>query len=296
MRRSAAAWLRGVLVAGCAALGLVAGGPRAAADEPGRAAVSAPVPVPVSVPVSAPVSVPDPASAAAPAPTSWCASELEALPNDVCAFIPPKESKGPRTLVIFLHGVIQPDGTWQWAQQRGAARLAARYGFTMIAPRGRRGTGPKGMEDYWTWPTAAAVQRATEGVLIDEWLAAKSELEKRSGKPFERVFVFGFSNGAYYATSLAMRDRLPSVNGYAVFAGGSGAAYLRSAGARTKRRAPLYVGWGYKDRDHREQEKLGKMLREMRWPALARGAKGVGHAMTDAQVDEAIKFLSRPRP
>ena len=91
-----------------------------------------------------------------------------------------------------------------------------------------------------------------------------------------------------------MRDRLP-VDGYAVFAGGSGAAYLRQAGARTKRRAPLYVGWGDKDRDRRDQEKLAKMLRDIRWPSKTRGAKGVGHTMTDAQVDEAVRVLSNRR-
>lgn len=241
---------------------------------------------------------PDPAAAAsAPAVAApaapWCAGDLEALPGDVCAYVPEKEGKGPRTLIIFLHGVIQPGTTWQWAQQRGAARAAARHGFTMIAPRGRRGIGPKGMEDWWTWPTAAAAQKAHEDALIDAWGAARALLEKRAGKAFERVWVFGFSNGAYYATSLAMRDRFPA-DGYAVFAGGSGAAYLRQAGARAKRRAPVYVGWGHKDRDRRDQEKLARMLRDLRWPSKARGRKGVGHAMTDAQVDEAVAFLSLP--
>jgi predicted esterase len=270
---------------------------RAAADEPkdARAATEESAPAPEgSAPASAPAQARAQAQAPASAPARWCASELEALPDDVCAFVPTKESSGPRTLIIFLHGVIQPDTTWQWAQQRGAARAAARHGFAMIAPRGRRGSGPKGMEDWWTWPTAAAAQRALEDVILAEWSAARAALEKRAGKPFERVFVFGFSNGAYYAASLAMRDRFPA-DGYAVFAGGSGAAYLKQAGKRTKRRAPLYVGWGTKDRDHKNQVKLAKMLREISWPSKAGGKKGVGHAMTDAQVDEAVAFLSRRR-
>jgi predicted esterase len=147
------------------------------------------------------------------------------------------------------------------------------------------------MVDWWTWPTAASAQKTHEDALITEWNAARAELEKRAGKPFDRVFLFGFSNGAYYAASLAVRDRI-QVDGYAVFAGGSGAKHLKQAGARTTRRAPIYVGWGDRDRDRRDQEKLGKMLRELGWPSKARGRKGVGHAMTDAQVDEAVTFLS----
>jgi predicted esterase len=208
--------------------------------------------------------------------------------------VPAKDGAGPRTLIIFLHGVIQHGTTWQWAQQRAAMRVATRYGFTAIVPRGRRGIGPKGMEDWWTWPTSATAQKAHEDAVIGEWAGARAALEKRAGKPFERVWVFGFSNGAYYATSLAMRDRLPA-DGYAIFAGGSGAKHLRQAGARTKRRAPLYLSWGEKDRDHRDQEKLARMLREIGWPSKARGRKGVGHTMTDTQVDEAVTFLSRGR-
>jgi predicted esterase len=266
---------RGLALA-LAALGLGTAGP-ALADGP-----------------EAPRAAEAPAAPVAPS-ASWCAGGLETLPNEVCAFVPAKVGAGPRTLVIFLHGVIEPTSTWQWAQQLGAARLAARHGFTMIAPRGRRGTGPKGMEDWWTWPTAGSAQKTLEDTLVDEWTRARAELERRAGKPFERVFVFGFSNGAYYATSLAMRARLPFVDGYAAFAGGSGATYLRQAGARTKQRTPLYVGWGHRDRDRRDPEALAKMLRALRWPSKARGAKGVGHAMTDAQADEAVAFLSRGR-
>jgi predicted esterase len=264
-----------------AALGVFAlAGPlsHAAADEPDSAPTAA-----------APSSTANPGPPASPA--SWCAPELETLANDVCASLPPKEAQGPRTLIIFLHGVIQPDTTWQWAQQRAAARASARHGFTLVAPRGRRGIGPKGMADWFTWPTAATAQKAHEDALIAEWGGARAELEKRAGKPFERVLFFGFSNGAYYGASLAVRDRVKA-DGYALFAGGSGAKHLRQAGARTKRRAPIYVGWGEKDRDRRDQEKLGKMLRELGWPSKARGRKGVGHAMTDAQVDEAVAFLT----
>jgi predicted esterase len=123
------------------------------------------------------------------------------------------------------------------------------------------------------------------------WDAARAELERRAGRPFERVLVFGFSNGAYYATSLAMRGRVP-VQGYAVFAGGSGAPYHARAGASTKQRAPIFVAWGAKDPAHRDQVQLSRMLKRLRWPSQSMGSKRAGHAMTDAQVDAAVRFLA----
>jgi dienelactone hydrolase len=232
-------------------------------------------------------------SAPATPPARWCAPELDALPGEVCSFVPAKEASGPRTLVIFLHGVIQPDTGWQWAQQRGAARVGAKHGFSVLMPRGRRGIGPKTMEDWWTWPTAASAQKTHEDALIAEWDAARAELERSNGKRFERVYVFGFSNGAYYATSLAMRGRLP-VSGYGVFAGGSGATYLERAGAKTKQRAPIFVGWGGKDKAHGDQVALVRMLRKLNWPSKSLGQKRAGHAMTDDQVAQAVAFLAGP--
>jgi predicted esterase len=232
------------------------------------------------------------ASASASASAPWCAGDLETLPGEVCAFTPPRLAAGPRTLVVFLHGVIKPDTTWQWAQQRGAARAAAQHGFTVIMPRGRRGIGPPSMEDWWTWPTSASAQAAVEDDVVAEWTAAQTLLEKRAGKPFDRIWIFGFSNGGYYTTSLAMRGKLP-VQGYAAFAGGSAAPYLRIAGARTKRRAPFYLAWGEQDPAHGDQQKLAKMLRDLRWKAKASGSRRAGHVMADAQVAEAVAFLGR---
>lgn len=258
---------------------LVAAGAPAAAEGDGAALLDADTPAPQQAP---------------PAATRWCAPELDALPAEACAFHPAKSAPGPRTLVIFLHGVIQPDSGWQWAQQRAAARIGARYGAAVLMPRGRPGIGPKGMKDFWTWPTAAAAQQAHEDAIVAEWGAARAELERRAGQRFERVYVFGFSNGAYYAASLAVRGRL-EVDGYAVFAGGSGARYLERAGARTKRRAPIFVAWGGKDRAHRDQVALASMLRRLKWPSKSLGQRRAGHAMTDEQVAQAMAFLGGRR-
>jgi predicted esterase len=222
----------------------------------------------------------------------WCAAELATLPGEVCAFVPDAAAKGSRTLVIYLHGVIQPDTTTQWLQQRAAARVGAKYGFTVIMPRGRRGIGPKTMEQWWTWPTSVDARFANEDALVAEWTAARAALEQKAGKPFERVYVFGFSNGAYYATSLAMRGRL-DVDGYALFAGGSGAAYHETEAKQAKRKAPIAVAWGEGDPSHEKQKDLAKLLRRLRWPSKALGRRRAGHAMTDEQVEEALAFLGK---
>ncbi|MGK3985747.1 hypothetical protein WME99_22055 [Sorangium sp. So ce136] len=279
---------------------LAAGAPASAAPAPTPAAPAA-APTPAA-PAAAPASPPAAATAAPASPPAapaagWCAPELISLPGDVCAALPAKEAPGPRVLVIFLHGVVQPDSGWQWAQQRGAARAGARRGVAVLMPRGRRGIGPRAvprsassMEDWWCWPTSAAAQAAHEDALLAEWDTARAELERRAGGRFERVLVFGFSNGAYYATSLAMRGRL-QVDGYAAFAGGSGARHLERSGAQTKLRVPVFVGWGGKDPAHKDQVALARMLRRLKWPSKSLGKPRAGHAMTDDQVDEALDFL-----
>jgi predicted esterase len=220
----------------------------------------------------------------------WCAPELQVLSNDVCAFVPDVPSTGPRTLIIHLHGVIQPDTTAQWAQQRAAAKVGASYGFTVIMPQGRKGIGPTSMEHWWAWPTSIDNRSKYEKTLIEEWLTAKYELEKKGGAFFDRTYIFGFSNGAYYATSLAMRGRI-SVDGYALFAGGSGAAYHEWEARKTKNRVPIAVAWGAADPSHDKQEDLVKLLTRMRWPSIALGHLRTGHAMTEMQVAEALGYL-----
>ncbi|WP_437631793.1 hypothetical protein [Sorangium sp. So ce854] len=268
---------------------LAAGVPASAGDEASARSADSSSGPPAAPAASDAPAPPQPAPAA-----GWCAPELASLPGEVCASLPAKEAPGPRVLMIFLHGVVQPDSGWQWAQQRAAARAGARHGAAVMMPRGRRGIGPRTMEAWWCWPTATAAQATHEGALLAEWDAARAALERRAGGRFERVFVFGFSNGAYYATSLALRGRLP-VDGYAAFAGGSGARYLERAGARAKLRVPLFVGWGGKDPAHRDQVALARMLRRLKWPSKALGKPRAGHAMIDEHVDQAFAFLGGRR-
>jgi predicted esterase len=214
-------------------------------------------------------------------PTPWCAPELESLPGEVCFHEEPARD-GKRTLVIFLHGLVQEGSNWQHAQQRGIVRGAKRLGFSVLAPRGRAGLSKKS-PDMVAWPTSGAARDA-ESALIDEWQAARRIVEQRSGA-FDEVFVVGFSNGAYYGSSLALRGRL-EVDGYAVFAGGVGYPPL----AEKTRRAPVFVGICSKDATADDARDLAATLVKAGWPHRAESRK-VGHAIADAHLDHAVAFL-----
>ena len=235
--------------------------------------------------------------ARSPAPAdsapAWCAPELETLPGETCFFAPKDAAESASsTLVIYLHGVIKPDTTWQFTQQRAMVRHAKVHHFSVIVPRGRRGIGPKDMRDWWTWPTSVRAQALVEEDVIHELVQTKALLEQRNGRPFDRTYVFGFSNGAYYATALALRGKLP-VDGYAVMAGGS-ASYLTRHAQGTKRRPPIYVGYGERDATaSRDCQRLGAALRALGWRYRLRGRRNVGHTMTDSQVAEALEFFAR---
>jgi predicted esterase len=148
------------------------------------------------------------------------------------------------------------------------------------------------MVDYWAWPTSANAQHQHEAEVIEEWMAARRTLEDRAGRKFDKVFVFGFSSGAYYASSLALRGRLP-VDGYAVFAGGA-APYPRTMMTNVRIRPPIFVGYGLKDKSAiRDARKLAAALRMLRWRHREMAVPRAGHTITDAELREAIGYLRR---
>jgi predicted esterase len=238
---------------------------------------------------------PTSSDAGPPAPAGpWCAEEFETLPGEVCLFTP--ESATPATaLVIFLHGVVKEGTDWQYNQQRAAARVARQNGFVVLMPRGRLGAGSQKFFDHWNWPTSVAGQKLYEREVLDEWRSARAIVEQRRERPFEKVYVFGFSAGAYYAVSLALGQRFPA-NGFAAFAGGGAAMDSARRLAKIRPRAPIYVGWGLKDKARRDPQRLAKVLKAAGWPHKASARRGVGHAMTDSQAKDALSFFEGKRP
>jgi predicted esterase len=222
----------------------------------------------------------------------WCAPELETLANDVCLYVPARDGR-PTTVVIFLHSLVGRDTSWQWEQQRTMMQAADRHGFAVLMPRGRLGLGPGGAPDIWAWPTAQRTEAEVEPALVAEWAAAREAAEKRLGR-FERSFVFGFSSGAYYAASLALRNRV-GADGYALFAGGSGSRWKASRARDVSKRAPVFVGYGTKDPSRRDPQAFARLLKELDWPYRLDAAP-VGHTVTHDQLRHAFEYLSGAPP
>jgi len=219
----------------------------------------------------------------------WCAPEMEALPGDVCYHPDPATKKGDgderRTAVIFLHGLVPAGAGWQHNQQRAILRGAKTHGFAVFAPRGREGIRPREPQTV-AWPTSASAQKEHEAAVLAEWKAAIDIIEKRDGKPFDEIFVLGFSNGAYYTGSLAIRAPYP-FDGYAVFAGG------RAYGTPTtdpSRRAPVFVGICTKDSTAKDGQSLAATLRKHGWPFKAE-RRPAPHTMADKHLAHAMAFL-----
>ena len=242
-----------------------------------------------------------PASAGAPNQNAWCAPELDVLSDSACVYLPERATtrasaaRAPRTLILFLHSLVPVGSTWQWEQQRTMLRVAKANGFALLMPRGRRGIGPGRLPDTWAWPTSASAQQELEDELIAEWTSARAELERRHAARFERLYVFGFSNGAYYTSSLALRGRLEEADGYAAFSGGAGGKYASVLGSRTSRRAPIFIGYGTRDPAHNDMRTLDKTLSLLGWRHRAK-AEDVGHTVTDTQLRFAIAYLSSAHP
>lgn len=219
----------------------------------------------------------------------WCAPELDALGDHTCFFSPNLRAQQPvRVLVVFLHGLVGEGSSWQWEQQRLMVRAAEAHGFSALMPRGRLGIGPGRDPAVRAWPNSKQAQQAVEAELLAELAESRRAVEQQRGK-FDKVLVFGFSNGAYYAASLALRGKL-QVDGYGVFAGGSGNEYDALLAASTTRRVPVFVGYGTRDPDHPRQKKLVALLRKQGWPHRANPAN-VGHTVTDDQIRTALAFL-----
>lgn len=215
------------------------------------------------------------------AAVSWCAPETEALSDHLCYVDGRKSPDARRTLVVFLHGAIAENTDWQWTQERALVRQAKASGFQAIFPRSPLGKGG------YVWPGSPASVEEKESAIVEEWAAARRALEEREGKPFDEVFVMGFSSGAYYVSSLALRGRL-DVDGYAVFAGGGS---RRGTVVDGKRRVPVFVGVCAKDRQTASHSRAFA-------GALAAGGfphrkdeQPIGHMFGDVHVARAVAYL-----
>lgn len=164
---------------------------------------------------------------------TYCAPEVSELSHHVCYFDGGAPADGRKTLVIYLHGSLAMNNGFFYMQQRAMALHAKKHGFTVLMP-----TSPSDGVGY-VWPTSQTAQKEQETGILAGIAKARASLEKRVGHGFDETFVVGFSSGAYYGNSLAVRGML-DVDGYIVLAGGS--SWVKSEGLPKTKRAPIFVG------------------------------------------------------
>jgi len=197
------------------------------------------------------------AASAAPEPKPWCAPEVQELSDHVCFFdggVPPS---GRSTLVVYLHGMLATTPGFQYVQQRALSNEAKALHFTFLFP-----TSPK-VEGGYYWPGSRAAQEEQEPGILAGIAAGRAAVAARVGHAFDETFVVGFSSGAYYASSLAVRSAL-DVDGYIVLAGGSSWARPKDPEAR---RAPVFVGVSAADHQTAEHSRaFAGTLAALHWP------------------------------
>jgi len=216
----------------------------------------------------------------------WCAPEVSELSDHVCFFDGGVSADGRRTLVVYLHGVYGTTPAFQWLQQRALAIHAKRLAFTVLLP-----TSPKAGGLY-QWPTSRGAQDEQDPGIVTALRSARARLENRLGHGFDETFVVGFSSGAYYASSLALRGVL-NVDGYAMLAGA--ASWVRPEGPAAKR-APVFVGISAADPQTASHSRaFASTLASLGWPYRAE-ERDAGHMVDWALIEHALRWLRSRTP
>jgi predicted esterase len=215
------------------------------------------------------------------APKPWCAPEVNELSEHVCFFEGGRPADGRRTLVIYLHGALAQTPGFQYLQQRAMALHAKRHSFTVLMP-----TAPSDGVGY-VWPTSQKDQKEKEPAILAGIQKSRADLEKRVGHPFDETFVVGFSSGAYYGSSLALRGALHA-DGFIVLAGGS--SWVRG-GEEGAGRAPIFVGISAADPQTAGHSRaLAGALASMHWPYRAE-ERNAGHMVDWTFMAHGIAWL-----
>jgi predicted esterase len=230
----------------------------------------------------APASADDaPRPKAASGAKPWCGPDVTELSDHVCFFDGGVPADGRRTLVIYLHGSLATTPGFQYLQQQAMALHAKRHNFTVVIP-----TSP-GDASSFVWPTSQQAQKDQEPGILAGLKKARAGVEKRVGHPFDETFVVGFSSGAYYGSSLAVRGAL-DVDGYIVLAGGS--SWVRSDQA-TNKRVPVFVGVSAADpQTAAHSRSFGGSLMSMGWPAKVE-ERNAGHMVDWTFMAHGIAWL-----
>jgi predicted esterase len=221
------------------------------------------------------------------ASTVVCGDGLTAIAEDAC-FVAPIGSK-PAPLIVYLHGLYQEGAARdELDRQARVAKHATARGYAVLALRGRMGIcDTRGDHlDWLCWPSNEQVaSRAVE--VVASWKEPLARARQRAGNG--RTYVLGFSNGAYFAGLLAVRD-LFNANAYVVAQGGP-VEPVHALGKRapilllsTDEEAPIV---------HAEMDRFGSELAADGWSFVQEERTG-GHELNDQDVDAALDFFDVP--
>ncbi len=211
---------------------------------------------------------------------TWCAPEVSELSDHVCYADGGTPTDGRKTLVIYLHGALSQKNGFAWLQQRAMQMHAKKHGFTVLMP-----TSPSDGVGF-VWPTSEKARKEQETTVLAGIKKAKTALEKKVGHTFDETFVVGFSSGAYYGSSLAVRGML-DVDGYILLAGGTPNV---SAASSTKR-APIFVGVSAADpQTANHSRSLGGSLATIKWPSKVE-ERNAGHMVDWTFMAHGIEWL-----
>ena len=228
-----------------------------------------------------------------PHEAEWCIDGLAALDDETCVAVPAAPS---RELLFYFHGITPPlrESPQKTTVQTTVKNASVRAGVVGVVPRGRRGIGPADAKDWWAWPTSADAHAKHAREIVDAMKRVKARLEALAGVPFERTYVAGSSNGAYFLTALALRGDLErfgfGVDGVGALSGG-GTGGVPASALADKKPIPIYVGFGtHDDETKKNASGLVTLLTTARWP-LARAEHPVGHGAREIYLDEAFAFF-----
>jgi predicted esterase len=281
----------------CAACASGAAPARDQAPRPAPAASSPPgpaAPSPAAPPPATPSDAPPPASpeSARPWPppppgvrTDWCIEGVDALDEATCYALP---DAAPDALLIYLHGIVPPSGPspQKTNLETVVTKAARRAGVAALMPRGERGLGPKGQEQWWGWPTGEGSYRRRGPALVAAVVEARRRFEAFTGVAFARVYVAGSSSGAYFVSELALHGGLRA-DGYAAISGGAARPTAELASLPP---TPFYIGYGTHDPAANSARALAALLRHAGWPVRIE-AHPVPHGAHEVYLDEAFAFF-----
>jgi predicted esterase len=215
--------------------------------------------------------------------------------DEDCCYVAPA---GATRLLVYLHGIVPPtkESVQKQTVQGAVSNAVNRANVAAIVPRGRRGIGPEGARDWWAWPTSPSTHAQMAREIVARWVVLKKKLEAVTGVTYERTYLAGSSNGAYFLSALALRgdcDELGfPIDGYGAMSGG--AAGGRGADALTgKKPRPVYIGFGTYDAETKLGARaLASVFERAGWPVQL-AEHPFGHGAREVYLDEAFAFWRR---